>query len=194
MDNGHDDQFGLIDKEGKWVLKPEYASIEFDQDLWIVNNGKEKSVLDSTLNTVIPFTEDAIWIGTDYICITRSNNIVQHYDYSGQLIHDSYISEVRPLTYKSDELMYVTHTRKYYNSEGILEREMEETIQIPVVKTARCRYYEAGIGNCGLITADGKTITPPSYSSIEAIGYDLYLCKDSREDGIILNGKGEPVK
>ena len=34
---------------------------------------------------------------------------------------------------------------------------------------------------------------PPSYCSIQAIGYDMYLCKDNDEDGVILNGKGERI-
>lgn len=44
------------------------------------------------------------------------------------------------------------------------------------------------------MTSDGKVITPPSYCSIKAIGYDLYLCKDNGEDGVILNGKGERIQ
>ena len=43
------------------------------------------------------------------------------------------------------------------------------------------------------MTADGKVITPPSYCSIQAIGYDMYLCKDNDEDGVILNGKGQRI-
>lgn len=44
------------------------------------------------------------------------------------------------------------------------------------------------------MTADGKVITPPSYSEIKAIGYDIYLCKYNDEDGVILNGKGERIR
>lgn len=44
------------------------------------------------------------------------------------------------------------------------------------------------------MTADGKVITPPSYSEITAISYDSYLCKDSYSGGIILNGKGERIR
>lgn len=29
--------------------------------------------------------------------------------------------------------------------------------------------------------------------AIQAIGYDLCLCKDNHEDGVILNGKGEEI-
>ena len=59
---------------------------------------------------------------------------------------------------------------------------------------AKCRCYEAESGWYGLMTAGGQIVTPPSYTSIEAIGYDLYLCKDNIEDGVILNGKGERVR
>lgn len=31
------------------------------------------------------------------------------------------------------------------------------------------------------------------YRCIKAIGYDMYLCKDNGEDGVILNGKGERI-
>ena len=58
---------------------------------------------------------------------------------------------------------------------------------------ARCRRYEAESGWYGLMSADGKVITPPSYCSIQAIGYDMYLCKDNGEDGVILNGKGQRI-
>lgn len=39
-----------------------------------------------------------------------------------------------------------------------------------------------------------KVITPPSYREVKAIGYDMYLCKDNDEDGVILNGKGERIR
>jgi hypothetical protein len=46
----------------------------------------------------------------------------------------------------------------------------------------------------GLMTADGHIVTLPSYSSIEAIGPDLYLCQTDYSSGIVLNGKGQVVK
>ena len=94
--------------------------------------------------------------------------------------------------YESDELRY--STSKEYNEEGTLTSETEDIEPLPVEKMAKCRRYEAESGWYGLMTADGKVITPPSYCSIQAIGYDLYLCKDNDEDGVILNGKGQPTK
>ena len=186
------DRFGLLDKQGKWVLKPDYFSIESSKNFWIIDNGEGKSVLDSTLNTVIPFTKGQIWVSSEYISVTLSNHIIQRYDHSGKIINDFYINDVSYMTYESDELRY--STSKNYNEEGTLTSETENIEPLPVEKMARCRRYEAESGWYGLMSADGKVITPPSYSSIQAIGYDLYLCKDNGEDGVILNGKGQPTK
>ena len=59
---------------------------------------------------------------------------------------------------------------------------------------ARCKQYETEYDWYGLMSPEGKIITPPVYSSIKAIGYDLYLCKDSECRGVIINGKGQKVK
>ena len=153
--------------------------------------GSLQSVLDSTLNTVIPFTKGQIWVSTEYISVTLSNHIIQRYDHSGKIINDFYINDVSYMTYESDELRY--STSKNYNEEGTLTSETENIEPLPVEKMARCRRYEAESGWYGLMSADGKVITPPSYCSIQAIGYDIYLCKDNDEDGVILNGKGQRI-
>ncbi len=189
--NERRDRFGLLDKQGKWVLQPEYFSIESSGNFWVVDNGESKSVLDSTLNTVIPFTKGQIWVSSEYISVTLSNHIIQRYDHSGEMINDFYINDVSYMTYESDELRY--STSKEYNEEGTLTSETENIEPLPVEKMARCRRYEAESGWYGLMTADGKVITPPSYCSIQAIGYDMYLCKDNDEDGVILNGKGQRI-
>ena len=189
--NERRDRFGLLDKQGNWVLQPEYFSIESSGNFWVVDNGEGKSVLDSTLNTVIPFTKGQIWVSSEYISVTLSNHIIQRYDHSGEIINDFYINDVSYMTYESDELRYATS--KNYNEEGTLTSETENIEPLPVEKMAKCRRYEAESGWYGLMTADGKVITPPSYCSIQAIGYDMYLCKDNDEDGVILNGKGQRI-
>ena len=185
------DRFGLLDNQGNWVLKPEYISIESSNDFWIVDNGEGSSVLDSSMNTVIPFLKGEIWVSDEYISVTLSNHIIQRYSLSGEMINDFYINDVSYMTYESDELRY--STSKNYNEEGTLTSETENIEPLPVDKMAKCRRYEAESGWYGLMTADGKVITPPSYCSIQAIGYDMYLCKDNDEDGVILNGKGQRI-
>ena len=43
--NDRRDRFGMIDKQGKWVLKPEYFSIYPFGKYWVIDNGIGKSVL-----------------------------------------------------------------------------------------------------------------------------------------------------
>ena len=187
--NDRRDRFGLIDKQGKWILRPDYFSIHDVKKFLIIDNGEGKSVLDSTLNTVIPFTKGNIWVNDEYISVTLSNHVIQRYSLSGELINDFYINDVSYLTYESDELRYTTS--KNYDEEGNMTSETEDAEPTPVEKMAKCRRYEAESGWYGLMTADGKVLTPPSYSEIKAIGYDMYLCKDNDEDGVILNDRGE---
>lgn len=190
--NERRDRFGMIDKQGNWVLKPEYCSIHSSGQFWVVEDEEGKSVLDSRLNTVIPSVKGELWIFDEFISVTLSNHIIQRYSYTGELINDFYINDVCYMTYDADELHYTTS--KNYNEEGILVSETEDTDPVPVKKLAKCRRYEAETGWYGLMTADGKVITPPSYSDVKAIGYDMYLCKDNSEDGVILDGSGERAR
>ena len=59
---------------------------------------------------------------------------------------------------------------------------------------ATCLCYEAECDWYGLMSPDGKLLTPPSYISIEAVGKDLYLCKTNYDRGVLLNSKGICVK
>ena len=185
------DRCGLLDKQGRWSLEPECSSIVFSCKFWIVETEEGKSVLDSALNTVIPFVKGQVWVNSEYISVTLSNHIMQRYDHSGKMVNDFYISDVSCLTYESDELRY--GSTKEYDDEGTLCSETEDTEAWPVERMARCRRYEAESGWYGLMSPDGKVLTPPAYCSIRAIGYDLYLCKDNSEDGVILDGKGQPT-
>ena len=124
--------------------------------------------------------------------MTLDSHIIQRYSLNGELVNDFYVSDVSYLTYETNELRYITS--KNYDDEGTLTSETEETEPRPVEKMAKCKRYEAEGGWYGLMTADGKVITPPSYSEIKAIGYDIYLCKYNDEDGVILNGKGERIR
>ena len=192
LHNDRRDRFGMINKQGKWVLSPDYFSIDVQGKFWIIDNGEGKSVLDNDLNTVIPFLKGNISVKDEYISVTLSNHIIQRYNHSGEIINDFYINDVNYMTYNSDELRY--SNSKTYNEEGTLTDENENVKPLPVEKISKCLRYEAETGWYGLMTGDGKVITPPSYSSIKAIGYDLYLCKDNYKDGVILNGKGEIIR
>lgn len=117
---------------------------------------------------------------------------MQQYNYQGELIEDFLINDVNYMTYNTDELRYAS--TKTYDEEGNVTGETEDEEPTPMQNMARCRRYETEYGWYGLMSPDGKILTPPSYSSITAVGYDLYLCKDTDDGGILLNGKGERMR
>ena len=63
-----------------------------------------------------------------------------------------------------------------------------------VLATAKCFRYQAEYGWYGLMSPDGRVVTPPSYEYIKAIGADLYLCGDGHGNNILLDGKGKRVQ
>ena len=185
-------QYGLMDKTGKIVLPLEYSDIKPDDSkMWIVQKGEESIVLNKELQPVIPFINGSIYIDEGTIDVTmKSDHTIRKYDFEGKLIHDFYIFSVHTLEYKKDDISYRTIT---HDDEG-------NEYAVPYVEsyhpeaTARLRAYVAGDGYEGLMTNEGRVVTKPLYTDIEAIGYDLYLCTYTNFDKLIVNGKGEIVR
>ena len=171
------DRFGLIDKHGNWVLEPEYISITPCDAFWIVDNGKEKSVIADNMQTVIPFMSGRIDFSDNTIVVTMDNHIIKTFTLQGELIDDFCIRDIERMTYSMVEL------------ESNRRMNEDNTIQVVV----KCKRYEAEYGWYGLMTSEGHILTPPSYSDIIAVEHDLYLCKNSDGCGILLDGKGNKV-
>lgn len=188
--NDRRDRFGLIDKHGNWVLKPEYFQIIPRDTFWILDKGDKQSVVDKQLRTVIPFVKDKLWVYRGCIIAAGSNHVLRKYNLQGELVNDFLVSDVLPITYDTDELHYSVD--KGYDDDGTLQSEQERAE--PVQQIAKCKMYEAESGWYGLMAADGKIITPPSYTHIKAISYDTYLCMYDNDNGVVLNGKGECVR
>ncbi len=183
---------GLIDKKGNWALDPCYSSITNCDSLWLLSRDGEMAVLSASLDTIIPFMKADIIVCGDYIRATMPDHTMRGYDQKGNLITDFYISEVSQLTYNTSEMYYPTI--KCYDDEGNETGETTTGSPEPVMAVASCMRYQAEYGWYGLMTSDGRILTPPAYSNIEAVGQDLYLCSDEYENGVIINGKGEKVE
>ena len=182
---------GLMDKSGKMVLPMEYDFISpnSEHNYWHVVKGKEMAVLDWDLNTVVPMTEGAIFLGDEAIDMTMPNNTMRKYDYQGYLIDDFYISDVRMLEYEKDEIVY---RDDIVNKDDDITEYLEEFYHPKA--TARLRAYVAGNGYEGLMTKEGHVVVMPLYKDIVALDQDLYLCEVSDGDKVIVNGKGEIVR
>lgn len=192
VDTDDGEQYGLMDKKGNIVLPMEYSSIypSHDFKFWRLQKGEEMAVLDSNLKPILPLNECSISIGDGTIDVTMPDHTMRKYDMEGTLIDDFYITSVRMLEYEKEEIKYRDNVVNKVDDE--LTEILEESYHPHA--TARLRAYVAGDGYEGLMSADGHVVTMPLYKSIEAIGYDLYLCDVSNSDKVIVNGKGEVVK
>ena len=191
--NPVDGKIGLINRKGDWALMPEYLDIRKVDSLWIVENDNgEDAILDNGMKTILPFAKVDYSVTDEAIFATLQDHTICRYSLKGELVDDSYITYVEPITYQTDKLYY--GTMKKYDEEGNVESEVTDTEPYYTQAVARCRRYQAEYGWYGLMSSGGVMITPPAYSSITAVGEDLYLCQDEEGHGVLLNGKGERIE
>ena len=190
--NNRRDKVGLIDKRGKWVLDAKYLSIKPVDTFWVVNSGDKQCLISDNMKTILPFMEGDLWVEKGFVTATMKDHTLRKYTLQGEIIDDFIINTVGNLMYDTNEIRYVTS--QDYDDDGKLTGETKDKQPVPVQKMASCKVYEAESGWYGLMSPNGKGITPPSYYDITAIGYDLYFCKRDPIRGEILNGKGEKVK
>ncbi|MGM9802723.1 MAG: WG repeat-containing protein [Muribaculaceae bacterium] len=178
------DTWGLIDHSGNYVLQPEFESITWDNDYWIATRpDKQTTLLNSQLESILSIPEGSILLYDDYISVTLPSHHILHYDYQGNQMGGYQITSINYLTYEKPELEYSISS----DEEGTMQYYRLE-------ETAQCLIYEAERDWYGLMTPDGKFVTPPSYRRITAISRDLYLCSIiSFEEGELLNSKGQVV-
>jgi len=183
-------RMGLIDRTGNWVLPPVYSNIYPQDTFWLLRTDDRMAVLTFGMDTVIPLVAASISIGDTAIDVTFPDHTQSQYDLQGKLLVANQIRDVEQLMYDTKELMYRTNrdvdeeTESYYSYDEYTSRKA----------VASCQRYEAEYGWYGLMSPDGRQITPPAYSSIEAISKDLYLCKTDYGRGVILNSKGRRVE
>ena len=183
----------FIDASGKVMIDNNlpYLSNK-DGTLWIVSNGKEKSVLNASLKTVLPFISPNVWISDGMIYASMDDHSVRTYSLQGELVENSHISGTSQLMYETNEVYYATS--KSYNEDGNLVSETSEGDISTRQAVAHSLRYQAEFDWYGLMTPEGHIVTPPLYREIEAIGPDLYLCKTDYQYGVVLNGKGQRIK
>ena len=107
------------------------------------------------------------------ILVTNNENICQLYDYDGKrMLRDLVIANVMRLEY---------------------EEYVNDDVFTLVTRQATCFCYTCDTYmpiHYGLMSPDGKLLTKPIFSSIQAITRDLYLCQPG---GVLLNSRGEEI-
>lgn len=186
------DKYGLIDRQGQWILKPEYDVITPKDSFFIVGKGGMQSVLARDMKPVMPPMDASLMVSGSTVTATMRDHTLRRYDLHGKLIDDFLVSDVSSLLYDTEEIRYTA--TKHYGEDGNITSETPDAEPVHVQKAANCKRYEAEAGWYGLMSPSGKVVTPPRYCDITAIGYDLYLCKQGNMKGEVLNGNGVRVR
>ncbi len=188
--DGVSGKMGLIDRSGEWVLPPDYDDIYLNDPFLQLRVGKKQAILTFAMDTVIPLTEASFYICDTAILATCGDHSQRVYSRQGELLSVSQFRGVEPLLYETTEVIYAgiqdgdecDLSYSYYSC-PVLRKEV-----------ATCLRYEGDLDWYGLMSPDGKALTPPQYISIKAIAKDLYLCETDYGRGVMLNSKGKLVE
>ena len=182
---------GLIDRKGDWVLPPVYDNISPYDTFWVVSLGDQQALLSFSLDTIMPFARVRYDILDTAILVSLSDHSLALYSRQGTLLKTDLVVDVEQMMYDTKEVVY-NHT-DHSADEATEYYEYDDTFtQLKAVAT--CLRYEAQSGWYGLMSPEGRQLTPPLYISIQAIDKDLYLCKPDYYQGILLDSHGRRVE
>jgi len=196
-DNG---KMGLIDTLGHWAVEPQYDKVAWAlEEFWLgITNpvmvdeetGKEmpphRIVMDSKLRTVMEGDWTYLMMTRDgYITVGDRNHWQWHYALDGSVIDDFVCESI-------DQMEFTTGEKRWVKSSD----DSDEVQQVDVVEYATLLKYTTSDSWEGLMTRDGKIVTPPVFWSITAISRNLYLCSydTSGSHKVLINEKGERVR
>lgn len=167
-------KWGIINRNGDWVVRPEYDGIAHVQTgHWKLSKNEQKGLLDKKANPILPLEYRDINVMEQGISVVFDDYSMQMMTLDGSLKYQFVSGDI-------DDIYYTTQETN----------EMGDDIR----KLTPCKAYFTYAGRCGLLSPEGKPLTKPDFTSITGIGPNLYYCVyDFTSTGIILDGKGNLV-
>ena len=171
---GDNERIGLVDKQGRWVVNPAYKEIDYMKEgFWLVYDSVwNKGLLYADGREFLPCKYKELTID-DNVFVTGKDHLDQVYDFEGNLVNACNFQQIELMSFEGDEYVYNSYFEGYERKTG----------------SANLRRYMSSDYYYGLIDKDGNIVTPPSYSSIEAIAADRYHCEGPK-GAVILDDKG----
>lgn len=176
-------KMGLIDKKGNWALQPDFDNLFNDEGFWQVEQNGRHGLYTADMQLLFPIENTQITISDSVIEVRHADHIARRYDFEGNVLVDFVIDEVSNMLYETDQLKQTVAG----------EEDTEENNRMYAIAN-RQRYKVAAdyfTDYYGLISREGKRITPPLYTRIEAIHKNRYLCQPQ---GIIIDDNGKVVE
>lgn len=173
-----ENDWGLIDKNGEWQLdgcgyqniRSEYHAGRY---YWVMTaQTGEEGVRNEILGLVMEMWYSNITFDETGIYATDHQGWRKKYDFNREVIEDFVVKNIYNLYYETDVM----------DDEGNLE-----------TKQALCQKYTIDEERCGLMSTDGKPLTPAIYSDIEAISCNRFACSIACDEKVILDELGRKV-
>ena len=167
-------KWGIIDRKGEWVVRPEYDGIAHkDAGFWLVNKEEKRGLLDKKAQPVIPVEYRNVEVLEQGISVVLDDYTMCMMNYDGTLKYKFVCDDVDDLYYGTPET-----------------DEMGNDIR----KMAPCKAYNTYEGHCGLLGSDGIPLTLPLFTGISAVNANLYYCRfDHSDSGVLMDGTGRII-
>ncbi len=167
-------KWGIIDRKGEWVIRPEYDGIaHIKSGYWLLNKNEQRGLFDKKGQPVIPVEYREINVMEHGISVVLQDYTMQMMNFDGSLMYQFVTGDI-------DDI--------YYTTTNVTELGED------ITKLTPCKAYYTYKGHCGLLSPEGKPLTKPEFTSITGLGPNLYYCVfDYTNTGIIVDGKGNLV-
>lgn len=185
MSNG-DGEWGIIDANGKWVVAAKYDNVvPTERNFWKLQNGEMEGLLNDSIRMVLEPKYREVVVANHGIEVLHADYTRQVLDYDGTVKIAFTYTEVEDMYYKTGVVDY-----------GDDDFEMAVS-QCKKYKTTNCETP----GPFGLLAADGKPITKPIYSNIEAVNANVYRCyvddsyfhEEGQGTSILIDNRGNVI-
>lgn len=188
MVSGNNHLWGLIDKGGKWSVNPEYDDIVFtDKNCWICYKDGKQGLLNDKLQLVVKPNYREVLVTDDGIEVLEEDFNRKLLDYNGDVLERHMYTNIR-------DLYYMTK---------VIDPEIDEyEFELTPYKEYQTTYSSTNPKRVGLMGPNGIPVTPPLYTSIEAVNANCFRCfydepgRYSEDEGasILINNKGQRIE
>ena len=172
-------QWGLINKQGLWVVLPEYDEIlHTNKDCWIAVKDGKQGLLNDSLRLVLKPEYLEVYVTETGIEVTNPDYSMQLLDMQGKVLEPFLCSSIHQLSYPTK----------------IIDEELNEfELELSPYKAYQTTFSPSRMG---LLRPDGQPLTPPIYTSIEAVNGEIFKCEinDDTHSSVFINKKGQVIK
>ena len=174
---------GAIDTAGNWVIQPSFSSADYIGKYIVVRKALADGLYTKDLQEVLPleYSDISIHLGCKTILTRKGIDGPKLYDLDMNLLSDFVVDDSRNVVY------YTGEERTFIDDDG-------DEVTEKVYKVANSKVYRVSTPGTrdtyGLMSKQGKLLTPPIYDGITAIASDRYLCSPH---GVVLDDSGREV-